>query len=172
MPIVSISEAARLVGKNRKTVQKYLANGQLSLSMDGQAKGIEISELIRVFGPFTGHPTPPMDRSNGQQVAPIPDHGQQAEIDGLMAVLAAKDQTIETLTGQVAELREEKRELRAQVAGLLEDNRRARTPAPAPAAPASPVPSPARSRTWDALPLGLVIAFVLLIAVLALAQMH
>ncbi|WP_331708777.1 hypothetical protein [Pandoraea sputorum] len=120
MPIVSISEAARLVGKNRKTVQKYLADGQLSLSMDGQAKGIDTSELIRVFGPMTGRPKRSMDRLNGQQVAPPPDHGQQAEIEGLRGVIQAKDAHIATLAAQVDELREEKRALRAQITGLLE----------------------------------------------------
>jgi len=174
MPIVSISEAARLSGKNRKTVQKYIADGQLSLSMDGQAKGVEISELIRVFGPLAGHPTLPMDRPNGQQVAPPADHEQQAEIEGLRGVIAAKDAHIATLAAQVDELREEKRELRAQVAGLLED-RRTRAPAPAPAPapePVAPVQRPARSRVWDAVPLGVVIAVALVILVLIIAQQH
>lgn len=183
MPIVSISEAARLTGKNRKTVQKYVADGQLSLSMDGQAKGIEISELIRVFGPFTGHPTLSMDRPNGQQVAPLTDHGQQAEIDGLKGVIAAKDAHIAALADQVGELRQEKdewkqerRELRAQVAGLLEDRRQqpappAPTPAPAPA-PAAPEQPQARSKVWDTVPLGVVIAVALVALVLILAQSH
>ncbi|VVE56089.1 hypothetical protein PCO31111_05093 [Pandoraea communis] len=125
MPIVSISEAARLVGKNRKTVQKYLTDGQLSLSMDGQAKGIEISELIRVFGPLTGQPTLSMDRQNGQQVAPPAVHGQSSEIEGLKGIIAAKDAHIAALAVQVDELREEKRELRAQVTGLLEHRQQA-----------------------------------------------
>lgn len=154
MPIVSISEAARLAGKNRKTVQKYVADGQLSLSMDGQAKGIEISELIRVFGPLDGHPTLPMDRVNGQQVAPLPVHGHQAEIDGLKSVIAAKDAHIAALAGQVDELREEKRELRAQVTGLLEDRR--------PQAP--PAPLTKSRRDWTPVWVALAVAVVLLAA--------
>jgi hypothetical protein len=170
MPIVSISEAARLSGKNRKTVQKYVADGQLSLSMDGQTKGIEISELIRVFGPLTGHPTLSMDRPNGHQVAPPADHGLQAEIEGLKGVLAAKDAHIAALAGQVDELREEKRELRAQVVGLLKDRRplRPETSAPAPVAPAKS----ATSKIWDSLPLGIVIAVGLAVLALIVAQMR
>jgi hypothetical protein len=50
MAIVSISEAARLVGKNRKTIQRYVAEGKLSLSQDvAVGRGIDTSELLRVF---------------------------------------------------------------------------------------------------------------------------
>lgn len=176
MPIVSISEAARLTGKNRKTIQKYVADGQLSLSMDGQAngqvKGIEISELMRVFGPLTGHPTLPMDRPNGQQVAPLPDQSFQAEKDALERVIAAQQGTIDTLKGQVDELREEKRELKAQVAGLLED-RRPKPAAPSPAtapAQAAKAPVPAQPNIWTWITVGLGLGAAVVFALLIMAQ--
>jgi len=51
MAQVSISEAARLTGKSRRTIQRYVATGKLSLSHnDVTEKNIDISELIRVFG--------------------------------------------------------------------------------------------------------------------------
>lgn len=51
MAQVSISEAARLTGKSRRTIQRYVATGKLSLShSDITEKNIDISELIRVFG--------------------------------------------------------------------------------------------------------------------------
>ncbi|HGF0695931.1 TPA: hypothetical protein ACF7XL_005501 [Klebsiella pneumoniae] len=51
MAQVSISEAARLTGKSRRTIQRYVATGKLSLSHnDTTEKNIDISELIRVFG--------------------------------------------------------------------------------------------------------------------------
>ncbi|CAI3959528.1 unnamed protein product, partial [Commensalibacter communis] len=51
MPIVSISEAAELTGKTRRTIQRHVASGKLSRSVasSGQA-GIDTSELIRVYG--------------------------------------------------------------------------------------------------------------------------
>lgn len=56
MAIVSISEAARLVGKSRTTVQKYIKQGKLSKCADGNNSiGIDTSELIRVFGNISGH---------------------------------------------------------------------------------------------------------------------
>jgi len=51
MAQVSISEAAKLTGKSRRTIQRYLATGKMSLSRnDVTEKTIDISELIRVFG--------------------------------------------------------------------------------------------------------------------------
>ncbi|EHZ6874266.1 hypothetical protein K6N86_004032 [Providencia rettgeri] len=51
MTQVSISEAARLTGKSRRTIQRYVATGKLSMShSDATKKNIDISELIRVFG--------------------------------------------------------------------------------------------------------------------------
>lgn len=51
MAQVSISEAARLTGKSRRTIQRYIATGKLSLYHDdATGKNIDISELIRVFG--------------------------------------------------------------------------------------------------------------------------
>lgn len=51
MSLVSITEAARLTGKSRRTIQRYVATGKLSLSQgDTTEKSIDTSELIRVFG--------------------------------------------------------------------------------------------------------------------------
>jgi hypothetical protein len=50
--LVSVSEAARLVGRDRKTIYRdYLSRGRLSATTDATGKKvIAISELIRVFG--------------------------------------------------------------------------------------------------------------------------
>jgi len=55
MALVSISEAARLTGKSRTTVQSYIKQGKLTKCTDssGHSK-LETSELLRVFGSFTG----------------------------------------------------------------------------------------------------------------------
>ena len=47
----NVTKAAVLVGKSRKTLYRYMANGELScrVSADGK-KEIETAELIRVFG--------------------------------------------------------------------------------------------------------------------------
>ncbi|MBI6547628.1 DNA-binding protein [Xenorhabdus lircayensis] len=52
MTLVSISEAARLTGKARSTLHKYIKQGKMSTTTDPNtgSKSIDISELIRVFG--------------------------------------------------------------------------------------------------------------------------
>ncbi|EMN3010761.1 DNA-binding protein [Providencia vermicola] len=59
MALVSISEAARLTGKARSTLHKYIKQGRLSTTTDQNTgkKTIETSELIRVFGKISNLPT-------------------------------------------------------------------------------------------------------------------
>ncbi len=58
MAIVSISEAARLVNKSRTTLYRYIKDGRMSTCTDiNNAEGIDVSELIRVFGGLNGTPS-------------------------------------------------------------------------------------------------------------------
>jgi hypothetical protein len=53
MPLLSVSAAARAVGKSRVTLHRYLKDGRLGSVIDdtGMAK-IDTGELLRVFGEF------------------------------------------------------------------------------------------------------------------------
>jgi len=63
MALVSISEAARLTGKARSTLHKYIKQGKLSTTTDQNTgnKNIETSELIRVFGKISNSSTTDSD---------------------------------------------------------------------------------------------------------------
>lgn len=52
MALVTISEAARLTGKARSTLHKYIKQGKLSTTTDSETgtKKVDTSELLRVFG--------------------------------------------------------------------------------------------------------------------------
>lgn len=51
MPIVSISEAARLTGKSRQTLHRHIVTGKLSkCNTEKNETGIDTSELLRVYG--------------------------------------------------------------------------------------------------------------------------
>lgn len=51
MAQVSVTEAARLVGKNRKTLYKLMDKGTLTYTQSATGvRQVETSELIRVFG--------------------------------------------------------------------------------------------------------------------------
>ncbi|WP_311763188.1 DNA-binding protein [Proteus terrae] len=63
MALVSISEAARLTGKARSTLHKYIKQGKLSTTTAQNTgnKSIETSELIRVFGKISNFSTTESD---------------------------------------------------------------------------------------------------------------
>ena len=105
MPIVSISEAARLVSRHRKTIQRYVANGRISLSqcVSGE-RGIDTSELIRVFGILSQDCDALAHEAESQRVqGDVPESAGEnvgalkAEIDGLRAVVDAQRSHIASL---------------------------------------------------------------------------
>ena len=51
MSIVTINEAANLVGKSIKTIYRHIESGKLSCVIDDNGrKMVDISELVRVYG--------------------------------------------------------------------------------------------------------------------------
>lgn len=110
---VTISEAARLTGKNRRTLHRHIEAGRLSVSHDASgAPQIEIVELLRVYGPLKHAPesqaVSPYDTEAKSQQAPpaSPEMSQanslelvtlRAEVEKLNALLEAKDRHIESL---------------------------------------------------------------------------
>ena len=72
MALVSVTEAARLAGKNRATIHRYIKQGKLSQSTDATgSKKVETSELLRVFGTISASPTTVLQRDVIQHDATI-----------------------------------------------------------------------------------------------------
>lgn len=113
---VSISEAARLTGKNRRTLHRHIEAGRLSVSHDATgAPQVEIVELLRVYGPLKQAPVSQsapeaQGEAVSQKATPINEAVPQvshsdtlelvtlrAEVDKLQALLEAKDQHIASL---------------------------------------------------------------------------
>lgn len=95
MAVVSISEAARLTGKSRKTIQRYVADGRISMSQHVAGKnGIDTAELIRVFGELS-------------QSAPALSHATESQPD---AGFVAPD-----VAATLAQLQAENALLKAQI---------------------------------------------------------
>lgn len=69
MPIVTITEAANLVGRSRRTLQRHLSQGLISKCDTATGEqGIDTSELLRFYGAFVSAPndTPVTgDKSHG-----------------------------------------------------------------------------------------------------------
>jgi hypothetical protein len=150
MAILSISEAARTWRMGRTTIQRAIREGRLSAAIQPNGgKGVDTSELIRVFG----EPCSDAGGDAGSGASPNPamrrDAGTSSQRDTPQAV-AALQAHIELLEAQLAEARERELWFRRQ----LEDAQRL-LPAPI------PTPQPAPRRPW--------LLLVLLLAALALA---
>ena len=94
MAIVSVSEAARLVGKSRRTIQRDIAAGKLSKCDNG--KKLDTSELIRVYGSLLNAPNDADKNAHmTQDVAPhiSPD---VAEMRIRLAALEAENAALKT----------------------------------------------------------------------------
>jgi predicted transcriptional regulator len=56
MPKVSISEAAKLTGKTRRTIDRHLKDGNLSSETDvNGVRKVDVSELVRYYGELKRH---------------------------------------------------------------------------------------------------------------------
>ena len=81
MPLVSKSEAARLVGVTRQTIHRKIKTGELSAT----GSEVDTSELIRVFGAISDgtQPVTPMSQPDSAVQTTL-----QARVDGLESQLA------------------------------------------------------------------------------------
>jgi hypothetical protein len=103
MTVVSISEAARLTGKSRKTIQRYVADGRISMSQhDAGRNGIDTSELIRVFGNLS-QPAPALSHAPESQSVPSDVAALLAALQAENAVLKAQ---VEAQNANLADLRQ------------------------------------------------------------------
>lgn len=113
MSEVTIAEAVRLTGKDRRTIERHLKSGHLSYTTDhGKRRMIETSELMRVYGeiripaavkvPEVDHgtpqapDTPPQADSNAARLAIL-----EAENAALRERLADKEKHLEDLRGAI-----------------------------------------------------------------------
>ena len=107
MAIVSISEAARLTGKSRKTIQRYVSDGRISMSQHVAGRnGIDISELVRVFGELS-QPAPVLSHETvSQSDAPAVSSDVAAEVAALKAENALLKAQMEAKDANLADLRQ------------------------------------------------------------------
>lgn len=137
MALVSISEAARLTGKARSTLHKYIKQGKLSTTTDQNTgnKSIETSELIRVFGKISNSSTTDSDSvthvSKLQQETPNTTQSLQIKLQLLEQENAHLKAEKELLSKNLDDIRQ---------AMLLIESKLPTTP--------EPVPAPAK-RSWQ-----------------------
>lgn len=143
MALVSISEAARLTGKARSTLHKYIKQGKLSTTTDQNTgnKSIETSELIRVFGKISNLSTTDSDSvtrvSKLQQETPSTTQSLQIKLQLLEQENAHLKAEKELLSKNLDDIRQ---------AMLLIESKLPTTPEPV--APALPTPTKKPWQFW------------------------
>lgn len=111
MAVVPLAEAAKLAGVSRQTVYRKAASGELStVRQDDGSKGVDTSELARVFGdlrtPETVSETVKSDTI--RQAVTGPDSAVlQAQIDAARQVIATQEARIADLQADKAKLWEQ-----------------------------------------------------------------
>lgn len=94
MAKVSISEAARLTGKSRTTLHRLIKTGELSTCYgDRNARMVDVSELLRVFGTLEHRPA---EQVSGQ-VSEQTDTGVSAQSEQVIAQLRQEVEHLKTL---------------------------------------------------------------------------
>lgn len=120
MALVSISEAARLTGKSRTTVQSYIKQGKLTKCTDsGSASKLDTSELLRVFGSFTGQ------QVGSEQLGSAVQHLSGASVQLPDQILQHENQSLKAQVELVKALLREKELLLAEKDKRNEDLKQA-----------------------------------------------
>lgn len=110
MASVSISEAARLVGKSRSALYAtYIRTGKLSVVQDsvtGKPK-LDISELIRVFGALSGQSRTDSKQDSLIQIRTVNQDSQnnalEAELKGALELLRVREEQLAEARERIAE---------------------------------------------------------------------
>ncbi|WP_065647769.1 helix-turn-helix domain-containing protein [Pantoea eucrina] len=118
MAKVSISEAARLTGKSRTTLHRLIKTGDLSTCAGVRnAKMVDISELIRVFGDISKPvQEQPFEQVLEQRVTVTPAPSEQMvsslkqEVEHLRTLVSAQESHIDSLK-QSLQLLEHKKDV-------------------------------------------------------------
>lgn len=124
VPLLTISAAAEAAGVNRRTLQRAIADGRLSVTRDAQGKrGVDPAELFRVFAtPAAAAADTATDAATATAtpLPPAPRPGQPAPAARAATVTA--NAALDALSAQLAAAAEREAWLRS----LLEEERAAR----------------------------------------------
>lgn len=118
----NLTQAGRIVGKSRATIQRALASGKLSYELDGnQNRVVRADELIRVYGDEAR-----FERAEGSEPSQAAELSTPTSGELSPSFLKLQDQLIAQYKGEIERLETALR--RAQegqnlITGLIEDQR-------------------------------------------------
>ncbi len=154
MTILSISAAANAAGIDRRTLQRAIKSGRLSATVNAAGeRGIDLAELIRVFGPLQGLPQDmPQPTPQGQDAAVSQDAPGGAAGAALVEALRDQVRQGQEQLRQAHDRERQAQEREARLLAMLEVEQQTRRELetkllPAPVPPPKPAP-PRRVRAW------------------------
>lgn len=111
MAIVSISEAARITGKARSTIQSYIKTGKLFKTADSHTGvvGVDTSELIRCFGQWI---TTPIGHVANEQISQQTTPDTTSSTTDKLSKITVLEKEIELLKKMIEEKDEHNKSLK------------------------------------------------------------
>ena len=110
MSVLNFSQASRATGASRSTLYRYIEEGKISVvRLPNGKRGIDVTELERVFGPLRQWDTPPKKRGRTDEIQ-VDAFQDRSEVIELMR------QQVELLERELTSAKEEK----ARLLDLLE----------------------------------------------------
>jgi len=107
MAKISISEAARLTGKSRTTLHRFIKTGELSTcSGERNAKMLDTSELLRVFGSFPGTPSEHVVEQVTEQRVTVPQVDTEQVIAPLKQEIEHLKNLVQAQESHIASLKQ------------------------------------------------------------------
>jgi hypothetical protein len=105
MAIHNVTDSALLVKKSRKTIQRYIANGKLTVTRDDLGNPqIDTTELIRVFGKLSQVSQKKIIKKS-QNVAPeLSQQNNDDRVDKLLSAVERLEKVVEKQSEQIASL--------------------------------------------------------------------
>jgi hypothetical protein len=140
MTILTISAAAHAAGIDRRTLQRAIKSGRLSATANAAGeRGIDLAELIRVFGPLREMPQEP---PQGQSAAMSQDAPGGAAGAALVEALRDQVRQAQEQLRQAYEREQQAQQEKARLLALLEAEQQARRDLEMKLLPAPPPPQP------------------------------
>lgn len=105
MAIHNVTDSALLVKKSRKTIQRYIANGKLTVTRDKLGNPqIDTAELIRVFGKLSQVSQKKISKKS-HDVAPKMSHlNNDNRVDKLLMAVERLEKVVSKQSEQIASL--------------------------------------------------------------------
>tara|TARA_R110000751_G_scaffold151519_1_gene256479 strand:+ start:76 stop:534 length:459 start_codon:yes stop_codon:yes gene_type:complete len=105
MAIHNVTDSALLVKKSRKTIQRYIANGKLTVTRDQSSNPqIDTAELIRVFGKLSQVSQKKIIKKSHDVAPELSQVNNDVRIDKLLSAVERLEKVVEKQSEQIAGL--------------------------------------------------------------------